>query len=136
MEYEQLLEQAYNELKPVTSGNDLGRWQIPKLDVQISGVKTVICNFSQVASFIRRKEEHIAKFLSKELASYCKQEGDKLILNRKISKERIEEKLKVYINKFVICPECKKPDTEFEKQEGLLFLKCLACGARHSLGRV
>jgi len=45
----------------------------------------------------------------------------------------INEKIEAYATEFVICPECKKPDTELLKQDQFLFLKCLACGAKHSV---
>ena len=34
---------------------------------------------------------------------------------------------------FVLCKECKKPDTELLKEDRLLFIHCLACGAKHSV---
>jgi ABC-type dipeptide/oligopeptide/nickel transport system ATPase subunit len=40
-----------------------------------------------------------------------------------------------YVNKYVICAECKKPDTALVKENGFYFVNCLACGAKHSLGR-
>lgn len=134
--YEQLLEQAYGEIKNVGNSTDSERWEIPKADVSISGNKTVINNFSQICSYIRRNNDSLCKFLSNELASYSKYEGDRLVFNRKLSKEKIDEKIKQYVNKFVICQECKKPDTELVKQESFTFIHCLACGAKHSLGRI
>jgi translation initiation factor 2 subunit 2 len=136
MSYEQLLEQAYDEVKPIKTSRDFDRWELPKIDVSISGNKTTISNFGQVCSYIRRTQEDLCKFLSKELAAYCKHEGDRLVLNRKLSKERIEEKINLYVSKFVVCQECKKPDTELVKKEGFTFIHCLACGAKHSLGKV
>jgi translation initiation factor 2 subunit 2 len=135
MEYEELLQGAYEGMKPVEASCDLSRWKLPNIEVYISGNKTFICNFSQIVSFFRRSPDHLCKFLSKELAAYSKIEGDKLMLNRKLSKMKIEEKIKLYICKFVQCPECKKPDTELEKKNGMIFLHCLACGAKKSLGR-
>ncbi len=136
MEYEQLLEEAYEKIKPIEANKDFDRWEIPQADISISGNKTTILNFAQICSALRRKQEHLSKFLSKELASYSKIEGDKLVINRKLSKEIINEKIQLYIAKYVVCLECKKPDTEIVKEGGFLFVHCLACGAKHSLGRV
>jgi translation initiation factor 2 subunit 2 len=135
-QYNDLLEEAYNSIKPVYSCNDFDRWEIPKADVQLIGNKTIISNFNQICSFIRREKEHVSKFLSKELAAYSKIEGDRIIFNRKISFESVNEKIKLYVCKFVFCAQCKKPDTELIKQDGFLFIHCLACGAKHSLGRI
>ena len=132
--YEQLLDYAYNKIK--TSSSNSERFDVPKPIVQNIGNKTVISNFSQISTHIRRKQEDIIKFLSKELAAFCKPEGERLILNRKIPEQRIIEKINLYVNKFVLCKECKKPDTEILKEHNFSFMRCLACGAKHSLGNI
>ncbi|MBM3229925.1 translation initiation factor IF-2 subunit beta, partial [Candidatus Parvarchaeota archaeon] len=43
----------------------------------------------------------------------------------------INEKLSDFINSYVVCKECKKPDTRLmEGQHGIKTLVCEACGAR------
>jgi len=134
MDYEKLLESAYENIKEISKGNG-ERFEIPKLVIQNQGNKTIIANFSQVCSYVRRNQEDLSKFFSKELAAFCKIENERLIINRKIPERQIQDKFKVYVEKFVLCKECKKPDTEPVKKDGLLFLHCLACGAKHSLGK-
>ncbi len=133
--YEKLLEEAYSKVKSVPNGR-AERFEIPKADAQIIGNKTVISNFSQICSYLRRKPEDTMKFLSKELAAYCKQEGDRLVLNRKISQNYINDKITLYVEMFVICKQCKKPDTEIIKEGSFAFIHCLACGAKHSIGKI
>ncbi|MFA5020004.1 MAG: translation initiation factor IF-2 subunit beta [Candidatus Pacearchaeota archaeon] len=133
--YEQLLEEAYGKINPAGEIRKFERWEVPAAKSEIIGGKTVISNFFQICSYIRRDCNHVAKFLSKELATQCKFENDRLILNRKIQNSQINEKITFYIHKNVICAECKKPDTELIKQGGFIFMHCLACGAKHSLGR-
>ena len=134
MSYEQLLEQAYGKVKS-NEKCDLGRWEIPSANSLISGSKTTLNNFSQICSYLRRDCAHLMKFLSNELASFSKIENERLVFNRKISNEKFNEKIKLYACKYVLCQECKKPDTELVKENGFLFIKCLACGAKRSLGR-
>lgn len=133
MEYEDLLNEAYENVKQ-SSGNG-ERFSIPTLKVQVIGNKTSITNFSQVLSQIRRTATEVSKFLTKELATSAKTEGERLILNRKLSEKQLQAKFVVYVDKYVLCKECKKPDTEIHRKEGLLFMHCLACGAKQSLGR-
>jgi translation initiation factor 2 subunit 2 len=134
-EYELLLSEAFEKVKPLCSKGCFDRWDVAKPNIQYSGNKTIISNFTQICSCLRRDCEHILKFLSKELASFSKIENDRLIINNKISCEKLSEKINLYISKFVICQECKKPDTELVKKDGFIFINCLACGAKHSLGR-
>jgi len=131
MEYEKLLEKLYNEIKPIKSNNE--RFEIPKVLGHIEGNKTIITNFLQICNTLRRKPEHLAKFLSRELAAQSVMQGERMIFNRKLNSVKINEKIKEYVNEFVICPECKKPDTELIKQDSFMFLHCLACGAKHSV---
>ena len=65
----------------------------------------------------------------------CKPEGERLLINRKIPEKQIQEKFKVYVDRYVICRQCKKPDTEIVRRDGMAFMHCLACGANTSLGK-
>ena len=87
---------------------------------------------------IRRSPEHFQKFLLKELASSGQQEGDRLVLNLKVPSAKINQKIEEYVREFVLCKECGKPDTELIKEPDnrLLFIHCLACGAKHSVSKI
>jgi len=134
MNYEELLNEAYENVKTQEGSGE--RFKMIDVKVEITGNKTVIANFSQMLSHIRRTSEQLCKFLSKELASQCKVEGDRLIFNRKIPSQKVIEKVNLYVQKYVLCKECKKPDTEIVREDGLSFMHCLACGAKHSLGNL
>ena len=130
MEYEELLEIAYKKVKPIQASE---RFEIPQAEGMIEGNKTIITNFLQIASSLRRKPEHLLKFLQRELASPGTIEGDRLVLIKKVPSAKINEKIKAYAEEFVLCRECKKPDTELIKQEEFMFVHCMACGAKHSV---
>jgi len=130
-EYEELLEQAYKKIKPITGKSE--RFEIPQAQGRVEGSKTIIANFAQICSYLRRKPEHLAKYLSRELATSAQIQGDRLVLQRKVTSERINEKIQSYIQEFIICKECGKPDTELIKQDQFTFVHCLACGAKHSV---
>lgn len=129
--YEQRLDKLYKEVKPIQSTGE--RFEIPKCEGHVEGSKTVISNFSQLVSILRRDSEHFAKFLMRELAAPGQIEGDRLILTRKLNSQRINDKIEEYAKEFVICPQCKKPDTELIKDKDFLFIHCLACGAKRSV---
>ena len=73
------------------------------------------------------------KYVLKELATPGELQKNMLLIGRKVSAKLINEKIENYAKTFVICKECGKPDTKFEKDEGISFLKCMACGAKHPL---
>lgn len=131
MNYEELLEQAYEKVRPISSKSE--RFEVPKVSGMTEGNKTIITNFREICSYLRRKPEHLSKYLSRELATPSQIEGERLILQRKIGSDIINKKIESYIEEFVVCKECNKPDTELEKKEEFMFIHCLACGAKHSV---
>lgn len=126
--YEKLLDEAYKKVKVVKTGGE--RFEIPKVEGQISGKNTIITNISQIAAYLRRPLEHLARFLQKELAVPGKIDGDRLILITKLNSQKVNDKIQQYAKDFVICPECQKPDTEIVAEKGIKFKHCLACGAK------
>ncbi len=128
--YEQLLDDAYKKIKKVESSSD--RFEIPKVEGHFEGKKTILTNFYQIASYIRRNPEHFQKFMLKELAAAGQKEGDRLVLNIKVPSAKINQKVEQYVKEFVLCKECGKPDTELKKEDRFTFVHCLACGAKHS----
>jgi len=129
--YEKLLEEAYGKIKQTSSNKS--RFEIPKIEGHFEGRKTILTNFYQIASYLRRKQEHFQKFMLKELAASGQKEGDRFVLNIKVPSSKINQKVEEYFNEFVLCRECKKPDTELIKKERINFVHCLACGAEHSV---
>ena len=127
-DYEKLLEKAYSKVKVVQTGSD--RYNIPVVEGQVAGKNTIITNISQIASYLRRYLEHLSKYLQKELATSGKIENERLVLNTKLSSQKVNEKVHAYSKEFVICPECGKPDTEIITEKGVKFKHCLACGAK------
>jgi len=130
--YDKLLDKAYSQVKEVKGSE---RFEIPKVEGHIQGNKTIISNFTQVCSVLRRECEHVAKFLFKELATPGQLKGQRLLLNRKVPSTKINDKITLYAKEFVLCKECGKPDTEILKQDHFPFLHCLACGAKRSLSK-
>ena len=134
MTYESLLESAYKKVKQVDASSQ--RFEIPKIEGHIEGKKTILTNFFQIAQHLRRKPEHLQKFLLKELATSGQKEGDRLVLNNKVPSAKINTKIEQYTKEFVLCKECHKPDTELQKEDRLTFIHCLACGAKHTVHKV
>jgi len=128
-DYIELLRRAKSSL-PETKGAE--RWEIPRALVQVSGKRTLVKNFSEIAKAMRREPQHIAKYLFKELAvPGGVSEG--LELQGKFNSEQINKRIDDYSKEFVICGECDKPDTQIIKDGRLWFLKCEACGAKRSV---
>jgi translation initiation factor 2 subunit 2 len=129
--YEKLLDSAYKDLKPIEHSGE--RFTIPRVEGHLEGTKTILTNIPQIASHLRRDQDHFLKFLLKELATSGAIKNGRTILQRKINSQKINEKIEAYSKEFVICSQCGKPDTEFKKEKTHASLNCLACGAKHSV---
>ncbi len=131
MDYEKLLDKARKELPEAVFTAE--RFEVPKVKGHIEGNKTVISNFNQIVTTLRRDIQQVMKFILKELATPGEMRRSNLILGRKISASMINEKINKYARTFVLCSECGKPDTKILKEGNVSFLKCLACGAKHPI---
>jgi len=112
--------------------DESSRFEIPKVKGRIEGNKTIISNFLQISDTIGRKPQHLLKYVLKELATPGTLKNQLLILGSKIPATKINEKIKNYVDEFVFCKECNGPDTKMIKEGDIYYIKCQACGARHS----
>ncbi len=131
MDYKQLLQRARSQLPQTVLSTE--RFDVPKVKGHLQGNKTIISNFAQICDTFSRQQEHILKYLQRELAAPAQIDGPRLILGRKLNSGLINAKVAEYANTFVLCSECKKPDTVMQKEGSALFLRCSACGAKHPI---
>ena len=129
--YEEMLDRAYKKLPEKIKKES--RFEIPKVNSEVQGNHTIIKFFPKLANDINRKKEHLMKFLLRELATTGKEKDSRLIVVGKFSRELLQIKYEKYIEEFVLCDQCKKPDTKLKKEKGLTFKICEACGAKSSV---
>ena len=131
MKYEEMLKLAKEKLPKVQSKSE--RFEVPKVKGHVEGNKTILVNFNRIADQIHRKPEHVLKFLQRELATPGRFEGQRLVFGRKLASKMINEKLAKYVETFVLCASCGKPETKLINEEGKLVKKCLACGEKAAI---
>jgi translation initiation factor 2 subunit 2 len=131
MDYEHMLNEAYEKLPKQKTCE--GRFEIPIVETMLQGNQTIVKNFQTIAQALRREPKHLLKFLTKELATPASIDGGRAMFQTKISQKMIQTKLESYVKEYIICRECKRPDTKLEREGRIEFLKCEACGARSSV---
>lgn len=129
MSYEELLKKAYEKLPKKVE--ERKRFEVPVAICEIQGNKTLVKNFPDMLTALRRDPSHFSKFLMKELATPGSVQGAMLILQRKVSRDMLQEKIEGYVKEFVYCKECGEPDTKLIREGRITVLKCDACGARY-----
>jgi translation initiation factor 2 subunit 2 len=126
--YQALLERAHAKLPPVRTGGE--RFQVPEPDVMTDGKNTVIRNFQEITGVLRREPDHVIQYLAKELGCPGVLDLPRGVLKSRLTKDQIGQRIREYTAKYVICSECKRPDTHLKKEGRLTLLICEACGAQ------
>lgn len=128
MNYEQMLKVAKEKLPKVQSKSE--RFVVPKIQGHVEGNKTILINIFTLADLFARPPEHMLKYLQRELATPGFFQEKRLVFGRKLSSQMINEKVQRYVEIFVLCDQCSKPDTQLLTEEGKLIKKCMACGTK------
>jgi translation initiation factor 2 subunit 2 len=126
--YQALLERAREKLPPVRTGGE--RFQVPEPDVMTDGKNTVIRNFQEITGVLRREPPHVIGYLAKEFGCPGVLDLPRGVLKSRLTKDQIAQRIREYTQKYVICSECKRPDTHLQKDGRLTLLVCEACGAQ------
>jgi translation initiation factor 2 subunit 2 len=124
--YENLLKKAYSNITEI--GESSERFTVPEVKAYIEGKTTIIENFAEIAGKVRRDPDHIMKHVLGELGTSGKIDGNRAIFNGKFEISLMKTIIKNYVDDYVICSECGKPDTRLVKDERVLVLRCDACG--------
>ena len=128
-EYQKLLDRAFSKLPSLSI--EKTDFVIPEADVLNEGNKTLVRNIMIISGTARRNPEDIARYISKEFSVPVNIEEQRLIINGRFLADDIKRRIAKYFELYVICKECKKPDTHLEQAEKGMYLICEACGARY-----
>jgi translation initiation factor 2 subunit 2 len=128
-DYEALLKRAKEKLPHTLESHD--RFQVPEPDVMIEGKTTVLRNFGEIVDKLRRDPNHLIGYLLRELGTAGTIEGDgqRVVFKGKVTTTQIVDRIKNYVDEYVLCSECTRPDTKIVKDGRILILVCETCGA-------
>jgi len=133
-DYEKLLGRAWNSLPEKL--RSMSRFEIPVASTIIEGNQTIIRNFNEIADMLNRDPKHILTYLSKELAAPATFDGNRVIIQRVLRETMINKKIEEYANEYVLCHECKRPDTKITELSGEKIIRCTACGGWRPMGKI
>jgi len=130
-DYDELLKRACSQMPEVSLKRE--RLELPRLYITTVGMRTIISNFNEVANVLNRDPQHILKFLTREMATAATFHDNRAVFQGKFKRDSFERLLQRYMESFVTCPVCKRPDTKIVKEKRLSFIVCNACGAKSSV---
>lgn len=129
--YDNLLKRARSQIPEVAAKRE--RLELPRLRMSVIGMRTIIYNFKEVADALNRDPQHIVKFLTGEMATAATSQEGRVIFQGKFNIDTLTTLLQRYMENFIVCPVCKRPDTKVVREKRLSFIVCEACGAKSSV---
>lgn len=132
-DYESLLDRARSQVPEDAFRRSGERFQVPKVQLMVQGTRTIWQNFQEIITILNRPGKEVMKFVAGQLATAGTFEGSTAVFQGKFAPEVVEEVLNRYINSYVKCPVCSRPDTSIVKEKQAYYLSCSACGARTSI---
>lgn len=125
--YSKLLDRAREKIPSIVDSSE--RFQVPEVDLIYEGKTSIMRNFGDIVETINRDSDHFLKYLLRELGTAGSIDGKRVTFKGKVAPRQVEDRIKTYIEIYVICSECQRPDTKLIKEGRTLILECDACGA-------
>jgi len=132
LDYHKLLK----KIQSITSTKSVGedRFKMPKADIFYEGNTTVLRNFDKITDTLNREANHLLKFFLGSVGTAGERSGGRIIFQGKIPARTLQDKLVEYVDIYVLCSECNRPDTHLVKKGRTILIRCDACGAFRSIG--
>jgi len=112
------------------------RYKMPRITAKVegrgNGIKTVLTNIFEVALSLNREAPEITKYFGCEMGSQTSfsAETERAVVNGAHTAQDLQNKLSHYIESFVLCKQCRLPETSYRCKNGTISQKCAACGAK------
>ena len=105
---------------------------VPKVEGRGNGIKTVLVNVADIATSLNRDASEITKFFGCELGAQTTMsvEDDRYVVNGAHSTHDLQNFMAKYIECFVLCKNCRLPETHYKIKGGIINQKCMACGSK------
>ena len=127
MDYGSSLDRAMEDVPDI--GGDEQRLDIPDPQAQKDGAFTRFTNLGEIADVLGREEEHVHRFVQRELGTSGKLGDGRARYNGSFSGTEFGAAVDAYVEEYVLCSECGLPDTRLVREDRTPMLRCDACGA-------
>ncbi len=130
-DYKILLNKAYEKIPE--NAKLSSRFEIPKVKLRIESKNTYIINFNKIIYTLNRDKRHFLGIFLKKAGTMGEIRGQQLFLKGLYKEQVLNRLIEIYTKSYVLCSVCNKPDTEIQRENKRLYLKCEACGARNEI---
>lgn len=125
--YERMLERARSEVPEDI--REEKKFEPPKVEIRREAGNTIILNWNKLVKAVNDQEKVFLRFLAHELGTHGETERGKTTFKGSHSARKINRLIEEFVDVYIICSECGRPDTKLQKEKGRLLKKCQACGA-------
>jgi translation initiation factor 2 subunit 2 len=133
-DYDKLLERARTQIPEDAFKRSGERFRVPKVQLMLQGNRSIWQNFQDIINVLNRPGKEVLKFVAGQLGTAGNIEGGSAIFNGKFTADLVDELVGRYVDSYVICPVCTRPDTEIMREShAAYYLVCSACGARTAI---
>lgn len=98
-----------------------------------NGVKTVLLNIEDISKSLHIETKYLLKYMSIELGARVHTKDTRHLIAGTYSSKELNLYLDKFIAEFLLCPDCKDPEVQWEVDKKDLILDCRACGYRKPL---
>jgi len=130
-DYQSLLKRVREKLPESASTRE--RFQIPEPDMLYEGKQSILKNFGDIADIMNREPGQILTYLLREVGTAGNLDGRRVVFKGRVPLKQLQDRMNSYVETYVLCSECRRPDTKLEKEGRTLVLKCEACGAHRPI---
>jgi translation initiation factor 2 subunit 2 len=127
------LDRGFSKIHKVEGTGE--RFVVPEPRLFSEGKTTVLENFAAISEKLNREHGQVFKFFLRELGTAGKMEGSRAMFNGRFNIGTISDLIGAYIQEYVTCSECGRPDTHLIKEGRVLTLRCDACGAHRPIAK-
>ena len=129
-----LIDRAYKLIKDHNDTVQLSKVTLIKPKIENINKKACIINFMDMCDNLQRSHYDVQIYINKELMTTSSiVDSGSLILDGNFKVHTVMAQIAEYINKYVICQECKSKHTELEKIDKILYMECSKCKAKKSI---
>ena len=115
------------------------RYKMPILQIKIegkgNGIKTIIPNLTAIADALGRHPDYILKFFGfiKGTATINDNKSNRYIINGSHNINELNSVLDKFIELYILCKQCRNPETLLNVSKEKIYLKCKACGVTNPI---
>jgi translation initiation factor 2 beta subunit (eIF-2beta)/eIF-5 len=105
------------------------RYKRPLITLAPSKEFMCLTNIGQISDALGRPIELLTRYLAVKIGTSITNKKGKYMIKCNTSLSEFEKMIDEFTQHFVLCKECKNPETDVESEKSSISLRCKACGS-------